>query len=375
MSNHQSRSSRRLVASPAWAIAVTLFLLAAPAIANEVRIIIKAPGGSIPPGTWAFGLGIRSNPTAGGSTITTIPTGTTDAGTATAVATDITNQMGINATTSGNTLIISKHNQQPGFNFDPLAPGTKIGTAFGGAGGPPIGPLGPWGVTRAFRVWAPAPPPLPPIAIQPQRLFSVQIPIDPPLGIPGIFNGLEINLLDDHDQLLHQQFIEIEDSATQPDLDFALMQAFDQFPNELGGWMTLPLQEGFFFGNSLNQPMTGGAIEVLLHPGSENSQMQLMLESEELSFPRDSYADFNIDNVVDGLDLAIWEDHYGQPDVGFAEGDANFDNIVDGADFLEVQRQFGPVPQSGRLTAPPVPEPNTLLLSLVGTFAIMWRTR
>jgi len=374
MSNHQSRSNRRLGASPAGAIAVTLFLLTAPVIANEVRITIKAPGGTIPPGTWAFGLGIRGNPTAGGSTITSVPSGTTSAGVATIAATDITNQMGINTTTNGNTLIISKHDQQPGFNFDPLAPGTKIGTAFGGVGGL-IGPLGPWGVTRAFRVWAPAPPPLPPIVIQPQRLFSIQLPNEPPLGIPGLFNGLEINLLDDHDQLLHQQFIEIEDSATQSELDLALMQAFDQFPDGLGGWMMLPQPEGFFFGNSLNQPMTGGAFEVLLHPGSENSQMQLMLESEELSFPRDSYADFNVDNVVDSLDLAIWENHYGQPDVGFADGDANFDNLVDGADFLELQRQFGPVSQFGRLTDQAVPEPNTLLLALVGTFAILWRTR
>ncbi len=238
---------RRLVAAPILAI-VTLSLLTTLAIANEQRITIKSPGGATPVDNWAFGLSIRGNPTGGGSTTTAVPAGTSDAGVAAAAAAAITAEMGIKATASGRTLIISQHDQDPGFFFNPLAPGTKMGTAFGGLSGPG-GTVGPWGVSRAFRVWAPAPPPpLPAPSLQPQRLFAIQLPIEP-LGLPGIFNELQISLFDDHEQLLFQQNLLVEDSATQEQLDFAMLEAFEQFPDGLGGWMMLPQPEGFFFGN------------------------------------------------------------------------------------------------------------------------------
>ncbi len=360
---------RRLVAAPTLAI-VTLSLLTTLAFANEQRITIKSPGGATPVDNWAFGLSIRGNPTGGGSTTTAVPAGTSDAGVASAAAAAITAEMGIKATASGRTIIISQHDQDPGFFFNPLAPGTKMGTAFGGLSGPG-GTVGPWGVSRAFRVWAPAPPPVPAPVPQPQRWYSVQLPLEP-LGLPGIFNELQISLFDDHEQLLFQQNLLVEDSATQEDLDFAMLEAFDQFPDGLGGWTMLLEPEGFFFGNSLNEWMTGGGIEVLLQPGSEQSQMQLILEGEELQSPYETYADFNVDGVVDGLDLSIWEEYYGQA-ASFGDGDATFDNHVNGADFLAVQQQFGPVSQFGELAAQAVPEPNTLLLALAGSFAMLLR--
>jgi len=49
-------------------------------------------------------------------------------------------------------------------------------------------------------------------------------------------------------------------------------------------------------------------------------------------------ADFDADGVVDGGDLAIWQQHFG---AATSQGDANNDGWVDGADFLTWQRQVG----------------------------------
>lgn len=366
--------TRRLVTVPALAF-VTLTMLTTISLANEQRFTIKSPGGVTPVDNWAFGLSIRNNPTGGGSVTTAVPAGTTDAGVATAAAADITAQTGIKATASGNTLIISQHDQDAGFFFDPLAAGTKFGTSFGGLSGPG-GTTGPWGVSRAFRVWAPAPPPpLPPIPSLPplpQRFFQLQLPPDP-LGLPGIFNDLQINLLDVHDELLFSQTIPIEDNADQQQLDDLLRGAFQRFPEQLDGWMVLPDPNGFFLGHTANEWMTGGGIEVLLQPGSPESQMQLILEGEEMRY-HETYADFNVDGVVNDIDTAIWQQHYGQQGA-FENGDATFDNDIAGMDFLEVQRQFGPVNQFDVAGATAVPEPNTLLLAAAGSLAMLWRRR
>ena len=70
-------------------------------------------------------------------------------------------------------------------------------------------------------------------------------------------------------------------------------------------------------------------------------------------------ADFNLDNVVDGTDLGIWQQHYGsvfQGDV--TTGDADNDGDVDGRDFLAWQRNVTP---SHPLTMT-VPEPRSAWL-------------
>lgn len=373
MFKHKKRPTVESIVTATTLAALTYFLLTSVAIANEQRFTIKSPGGTTPVDNWAFGLSIRNNPTGGGSVTTAVPAGSSDADVASAAAADITAQTGIKATASGSTLIISQHDQDPGFFFNPLAPGTKFGTSFGGLSGAG-GTIGPWGVSRAFRVWAPAPPPipiLPPQFVQPQRLFELLLPPDP-LGLPGIFNDIQINLLDDHDELLFSQNILIEDNANQQQLNFALQEAFGQFPDGLGGWMVLPQQEGFFFGNSLNEWMTGGGIEVLMQPGSEQSQMQLILDGEELPTPFETYADFNLDGVVDGTDMAIWGEFYGTA-ASFGDGDATFDNFVNGSDYLEIQRQFGPVQLPDLAVAQSVPEPNTIVLALGGILAMLYR--
>lgn len=74
--------------------------------------------------------------------------------------------------------------------------------------------------------------------------------------------------------------------------------------------------------------------------------------------------DFNYDNVVNDLDLAIWQATAGTTDM---RGDGNSDNVVDGADFLLWQRQQAVPP------APPaasVPEPSSSLLALASAAAL-----
>ena len=74
-------------------------------------------------------------------------------------------------------------------------------------------------------------------------------------------------------------------------------------------------------------------------------------------------ADFNDDTFVDDIDLATWQQNYGEisqvtPDMG----DANSDGTVDGFDFLAWQSQFT---GGGVTTISVVPEPSTGLVALL----------
>jgi hypothetical protein len=87
-------------------------------------------------------------------------------------------------------------------------------------------------------------------------------------------------------------------------------------------------------------------------------------------------ADFNGDGVVNGLDLAIWQQNVGvRMGATGAQGDADGDGDVDGADFLAWQQQLGPVPGSGsgsgsQQLGANVPEPGSFALVLVATLAL-----
>ena len=72
-------------------------------------------------------------------------------------------------------------------------------------------------------------------------------------------------------------------------------------------------------------------------------------------------SDFNLDQTVDHVDLALWQSAYGVDNSADADGDGD----TDGRDFLIWQRQFG------QSTAPfaaaqSVPEPSTIFLGLAG---------
>jgi hypothetical protein len=74
-------------------------------------------------------------------------------------------------------------------------------------------------------------------------------------------------------------------------------------------------------------------------------------------------ADFDVDEDVDGDDLAIWSANFEMSaGAAYTQGDANADGAVDGADFLIWQQQLGSVigAQTGTHTA--TPEPASLVL-------------
>ena len=74
-------------------------------------------------------------------------------------------------------------------------------------------------------------------------------------------------------------------------------------------------------------------------------------------------ADFNDDTFVDEIDLATWQQNYGETSQVTRDlGDANADGAVDGLDFLDWQRQFsGSV--SNMISV--VPEPTTVVVALI----------
>lgn len=105
-------------------------------------------------------------------------------------------------------------------------------------------------------------------------------------------------------------------------------------------------------------------------PGAENFRFNLWLfqstapaENQPVEVVVNDFAflplkpgDFNNDGVVDGLDLARWQEDFGQN----RDSDADADGDSDGDDFLTWQRQDG-----ASLPAPTesIPEPASLLLA------------
>ena len=95
--------------------------------------------------------------------------------------------------------------------------------------------------------------------------------------------------------------------------------------------------------------------------------------------------DSNNDHVVDGLDLAIWQQHYdpvGKNLNTFEMGDWNLDGLINGTDLAIWQQNYRPV--NGLLTTAEMdlldltgyetPEPGTLMLMGVGlVWLVRWR--
>ena len=86
--------------------------------------------------------------------------------------------------------------------------------------------------------------------------------------------------------------------------------------------------------------------------------------------------DFNIDGVVDGLDLNIWKSNFGAG-TDWQLGDANYDGLVNGLDLDLCKANYGLPPVSlGGSGLVGVPEPGTLSLlaaALLGLLAYAWR--
>lgn len=83
-------------------------------------------------------------------------------------------------------------------------------------------------------------------------------------------------------------------------------------------------------------------------------------------------ADFDLNGIVDGDDLAIWQTAYGAT----RAGDANADGVTDGADYLIWQRKFAPTATSALSTmTASVPEPAGGCLFASAAFAFAFAVR
>lgn len=85
--------------------------------------------------------------------------------------------------------------------------------------------------------------------------------------------------------------------------------------------------------------------------------------------------DFNMDGIVDGGDLDIWQDGFGLLDNATpSQGDADFDHDVDGADFLVWQQNVGTT-AGGSAFQTAIPEPATVVLMILLMLGLAMRRR
>ena len=88
--------------------------------------------------------------------------------------------------------------------------------------------------------------------------------------------------------------------------------------------------------------------------------------------------DFNLDGVVNDLDLGIWSANFGSG-AAWPMGDANYDGVVNGLDLDLLQQNVGRAPLAGESSAGSgpvaVPEPGTLALLAAALLGLLFLRR
>lgn len=105
--------------------------------------------------------------------------------------------------------------------------------------------------------------------------------------------------------------------------------------------------------------------------GSANN-LRFVVVGTEIASP----ADFNLDGVVNSLDLPVWKAGFGNPAPnGTANGDANGDGKVDGADFMIWQRAANATAAVPTANAIPEPAARTMALAALLSAGFVVRRR
>jgi len=119
-----------------------------------------------------------------------------------------------------------------------------------------------------------------------------------------------------------------------------------------------------------------GTFDSLLLPALDEGLLWgVLYEADGVSLEVLFAADFTANGLVNEEDLLAWQAGFGSNDPSHSNGDSDGDSDVDGSDFLAWQRQFGNT-TSGTLgealaVNASVPEPNSVLLALVGAALCM----
>jgi hypothetical protein len=137
----------------------------------------------------------------------------------------------------------------------------------------------------------------------------------------------------------------------------------------LKGTFTVP-DDLFFFGADgqgqairLEATITGPLLH--LTGGSSDPCCNYDLYSVDAWAHQLPWADFNGDGQVDAGDYATWWQSFGATVTPGGDGDANGDGIVDAADYTIWRDQLGQTDGMNSLTSGQVPEPGTLVTTLI----------
>ena len=109
---------------------------------------------------------------------------------------------------------------------------------------------------------------------------------------------------------------------------------------------------------------------------TQSCSLSARLYGMSLAITLPDSADFNGDNVVDGLDFLTLQRGLGTvgPSATHANGDANGDDLINDADLAVWEAQYGSAPPLSAVSAA-VPEPTTSALALAALCLVMGRRR